>query len=272
MSAGRRGRRGRHVPPGVAPPTAPAALSAPAVFSVLVLLVPLLLLWAAPGPASAATYRVAMKGYAFSPAALTVPVGSTVTWTNQDTAPHDVKTTSGPVSIHSPMLQKGQSWSFTFTTAGSYGYYCTVHPDMTARIVVQAAPTPAAPTHTHTGSDDHGSGTGAGTGAGTGTGTGTGSRTGHHTAPTTSAASPAGRSKSPTPTKSPSEPPTSAPAAAAAPSATGPAATPQAMEPTASARPLDGLLVLAGVVAGVAVLCLLLVGSRSAARVGRDAP
>lgn len=259
MSAGRRGRR---VPPG------PAACAVLSPLSVLVLLVPLLLLWAAPGPASAATYRVAMKGYAFSPAALTVPVGSTVTWTNQDTAPHDVKTTSGPVSIHSPMLQKGQSWSFTFTTAGSYGYYCTVHPDMTARIVVRAAPTPAAPTHTHTGSDDHGSGTGAGTGAGTGSGTGPG----HHTAPTTSAASPAGRSKSPTPTKSPSAPTTSAPAAAAAPSAAGPAATPQAMEPTASARPLDGLLVLAGVVAGVAVLCLLLVGSRSAAREGRDSP
>ena len=269
MSAGRRVRRARRVPPGGA---APAALSAPAVLAVLavlVLLVPLLLLWAAPGPASAATYRVAMKGYAFSPAALTVPVGSTVTWTNQDTAPHDVKTTSGPVSIHSPMLQKGQSWSFTFTTAGSYGYYCTVHPDMTARIVVQAAPTPAAPTHAHTGSDDHGSGTGAGTG--TGSGTGSGSGTGHHTAPTTSAASPAGRSKSPTPTKSPSAPPTSAPAAAAAPSAAGQAATPQAMEPTASARPLDGLLVLAGVVAGVAVLCLLLVGSRSAAREKQDA-
>jgi len=268
VSAGRRGRRGRRVPPGVAAPAAPAALSAPAVFSALVLLVPLLLLWAAPGPASAATYRVSMKGYAFGPGTLTVPVGSTVTWTNQDTAPHDVKTTSGPASIHSPMLQKGQSWSFTFTTAGSYGYYCTVHPDMTARIVVQAAPTPAAPTHTHTGSDDHGSGTGAGAGTGTGSGTGTG----HHTAPTTSAASPAGRSKAPTATKSPSAPPTSAPAAAAAPSAAGPAATPQAMEPTASARPLDGLLVLAGVVAGVAVLCLLLVGSRSAAREGRDSP
>ncbi|WP_260695693.1 cupredoxin family copper-binding protein [Streptomyces sp. IB201691-2A2] len=253
MSAGWRERR---------VPTRAAAL---AVLAALGLLVPLLLLWAAPGPASAATYRVAMKGYAFSPAALTVPVGSTVTWTNQDTAPHDVKTTSGPVSIHSPMLQKGQSWSFTFTTAGSYGYYCTVHPDMTARIVVQAAPTSAAPTHTHTGSDDHESGTGAGAG------TGTGSGTGHHTAPTTSAASPAGRSKSPTPTKSPSAPPTSAPAAAAAPSAAGPAANPQALEPTASARPLDGLLVLAGVVAGVAVLCLLLVGSRSAAREKQDA-
>ncbi|MEU9184151.1 cupredoxin family copper-binding protein [Streptomyces sp. NPDC048484] len=247
MSAG---RRGRCVPLGAA------------ALSVLTLLVPLLLLWAAPGPASAVSYQVAMKGYAFSPATLTVPVGSTVTWTNQDTAPHDVKTTSGPASIHSPMLQKGKSWSFTFTTAGSYGYYCTVHPDMTARIVVQPAATSAAPTRTQSGSDHHESGTGAAAGAG------------HHTAtmaPTAPAASAstgssAARSKSPAPTKSPSAPPTSAPAAAAAPSA----ATPQAVEPTGSARPLDGLLVLAGVVAGVAVLCLLLVGSRSAAREGRD--
>ncbi|EPJ37324.1 hypothetical protein STAFG_5617 [Streptomyces afghaniensis 772] len=83
------------------------------------------------GQASAASYSVTMKGYAFSPASLSVPAGSTVTWTNQDTAPHDVKTTSGPVPIHSPMLDKGQSWSLTFTTAGSYGYVCTVHPNMT---------------------------------------------------------------------------------------------------------------------------------------------
>lgn len=119
--------------------------------AVLALLALLLL---PPGQASAASYRVAMQGYAFAPASLTVPVGSTVTWTNGDTAPHDVKTTSGPVAIHSPMLNKGQSWTYTFTAAGSYGYYCTVHPDMTARITVVAAPKPTpkptpTPTHQH---------------------------------------------------------------------------------------------------------------------------
>ena len=163
------------------------------------------------------------------------------------------------------MLQKGQSWTFTVTTAGSYGYYCTVHPDMTARIVVQPATTSAAPPHTHPGSDHHESGTG--TGAATGAGTGAGTGTGHHT-PTTGPAASAVSSKPPTPAKPPSAPPTSAPAAAAAPSAAGPAATPQALEPVASARRLDGLLVLAG----VAVLCLLLVGSRSATREERDSP
>jgi amicyanin len=218
----------------------PAALGA-----VLALLALLLL---APGQASAASYRVAMQGYAFAPASLTVHVGSTVTWTNGDTAPHDVKTTSGPVAVHSPMLDKGQSWTYTFTAAGSYGYYCTVHPDMTARITVLAAPKPTpTPTPTH----HHGTGTS------------------HEampmptrTAPTThraTATSP--KPSAPASPASPSESPsTSPPVAAAAPQT----------EPVAAARPLQPLLLLTGLIAGVAVLCLLLVGSRAAASRGED--
>jgi amicyanin len=206
------------------------------------------------GQASAATYPVAMKGYAFAPASLTVPAGSTVTWTNQDTAPHDVKTTSGPVSIHSPMLNKGQSWSFTFTAAGSYGYYCTVHPDMTAGITVRAAApatTPAAPaTHEH----------------------GSGSSSGHHaTMPSTNRTTASSRRPA---TRIPSSSPSTTSSAAAVPQAPQTSPSPQASQipqtqTTAStARPLDPLLVLAGIVAGVAVLCLLLVGSRAAAPYG----
>ena len=224
---------------------------------------PLLLLSAAPGHASAAAYCVAMKGYAFSPATLTVPAGSTVTWTNQDTAPHDVKTTSGPVSIHSPMLNKGQSWSFTFTTAGSYGYYCTVHPDMTAGITVQAAPTSAAPTQRTRGRTITSPGRELGPGRAPGPGRGT-TRLRRLRQPLRQGDP--NRRLPQVPVRAAD----SAPAAAAAPSAAGPAANPQALEPTASARPLDPLLVLAGVVAGVAVLCLLLVGSRSAAREEQD--
>ncbi|MFD5595689.1 cupredoxin family copper-binding protein [Streptomyces griseorubiginosus] len=201
----------------------------------------LLTVWLLPaGRASAASYSVAMKGYAFSPASLSVPAGSTVTWTNYDTAPHDVKTTSGPLSIHSPMLDKGESWSFTFATAGSYGYVCTVHPDMTAGITVRAAaPAPAtrseAPAeHVHTAEPR------------------TSSR------PVRSA--PAMTMPTPTPTPTSTE--------AAVPQAAQPstqAAQPPATTTTASTvRPLDPLLLLAGLVAGVAVLCLLLVGSRTA--------
>jgi plastocyanin len=202
--------------------------------------------------ASAATFQVAMKGYAFAPASLSVPAGSTVTWTNYDTAPHDVKTTSGPLAIHSPMLNKGESWSFTFTTAGSYGYVCTVHPDMTAGITVRAAapaPAPAAPTqHEHTqpstSQQQHSTMPGMTT-------TGTGRR------------GPA--ASSPAPTASQAAVPQTAPSPQAS-QAAPPAATQTA---ASTARPLDPLLVLAGLVAGVAVLCLLLVGSRAAATAPR---
>ncbi|WP_234342911.1 cupredoxin domain-containing protein [Streptomyces fulvoviolaceus] len=224
------------------------AVRSAAVIAVLALLaLPLL----PSGQASAASYSVAMKGYAFSPATLSVPAGSTVTWTNYDTAPHDVKTTSGPVSIHSPMLDKGDTWSFTFGTAGSYGYYCTVHPDMTAGITVRAAApatTSKAPaTHQHTSSST------------------SSTSSGHHaTEPTRTAAS-----SMPSMSMPPSTSPTTAGAAASnAPQASGSpqtAAQLPATQTTASTvRPLDPLLVLAGLVAGVAVLCLLLVGSRAA--------
>lgn len=209
----------------------------------------LLTVWLLPsGRAAAASYSVAMKGYAFSPASLNVPAGSTVTWTNHDTAPHDVKTTSGPLSIHSPMLNKGQSWSFTFTTAGSYGYVCTVHPDMTAGITVRAAapaPVPApvrtsaAPTrHAHSGSATHQEAT-------------TPTRT-----PSSRVPGSAPAMTMPMPSSTPS------PAASEA-VVPQPAQLPETQTAASTARPLDPLLVLAGLVAGVAVLCLLLVGSRT---------
>jgi amicyanin len=214
----------------------------------------LLAVWLLPsGQASAASYSVAMKGYAFSPASLSVPAGSTVTWTNYDTAPHDVKTTSGPLAIHSPMLNKGQSWSFTFTTAGSYGYVCTVHPDMTAGITVRAAPAPApapAPARTSAAPREHVHTTPARTPSGTA-----------HSAPAMTMPSP-----SPSPTASEAAVPQTAPQAA-------PQVNQQSVtRATASTtRPLDPLLVLAGLVAGVAVLCLLLVGSRTS-RARREEP
>ncbi|MFG2370704.1 plastocyanin/azurin family copper-binding protein [Streptomyces sp. NPDC048504] len=209
------------------------------------------------GQASAASYHVLMKGYAFSPAALTITAGTTVTWTNEDTAPHDVKTTSGPVAIHSPMLSKGQSWSFTFTTAGSYGYVCTVHPDMTARMVVKAAApaTSAAPTaHEHSGSSS-----------------GSGQR--HSTVPsrTVAARTPAHTSSPSHAMSMPATSPTSTAAAAApAPTTAAPQAG-QVQQAASTSRPLDPLLVLAGLVAGVAVMCLLLVGSRAAQAGGGEA-
>lgn len=89
--------------------------------------------------AQAADYSVDLTNYSFSPATLTVKVGDTVTWTNHDQAPHDATTTSAPAPFKSPELSTGESWTYTFTTAGTYSYYCSIHPDMRAQIIVQAA-------------------------------------------------------------------------------------------------------------------------------------
>jgi plastocyanin len=102
-------------------------------------------------PLAAAGTQIAIKNYAFSPAAVTVSAGTKVTWTNDDTAPHTVTVSSGPVKFSSPTLQKGDSFTYTFTTPGTYTYYCAVHPDMTAKVVVAGSPT-TTPTPTPTGS------------------------------------------------------------------------------------------------------------------------
>ncbi|MFF4500580.1 plastocyanin/azurin family copper-binding protein [Streptomyces sp. NPDC001401] len=203
-------------------------------------------------PAQAAgTHQVLMSGYAFSPRSLTITAGDTVTWTNRDQAPHDVKTTSGPASVHSPMLNKGGSWSHTFTTAGTYGYVCTVHPGMTAQLVVEpaAAPTTRAPVHEHHTSAPAAVPTERSTAASTP------AMTMDHSAHTTKSAA-------------------AAAPASQAPSPTAPAAQPAlgTQNAASATRPLQPLLLLTGVVAGVAVLCLLLVGSRSAAATGKDDP
>lgn len=204
----------------------------------------------APRPAHAATsYRVVMSGYAFSPRSLTITAGDTVTWVNQDQAPHDVKTTSGPESIHSPLLSKGGSWSHTFSTPGTYGYVCTVHPGMSAQLVVNAAAAPAATTHPTTQQHAGGSAPSAAQPGQSAPAVGPSAHAGH----SASAAAP-----------EPGSPSASTTAAAAAAAPIQQVAAP-ADSTTSTARPLDPLLLLAGVVAGVAVLCLLLVGSRSAA-------
>ena len=93
---------------------------------------------------------VAIKNYAFAPASLSVPVGTTVTWTNDDTAPHTVTVSSGPVTFSSPTLQKGDTYTFTFTTPGTYSYYCAVHPSMVAKVIVTGSTTTTTPTPTAT--------------------------------------------------------------------------------------------------------------------------
>jgi plastocyanin len=95
---------------------------------------------AAPAPAPGvaeepvATNTVAIQNFAFSPATVTIKAGTTVTWTNQDQDPHTVSAMSG--AFHSPTLNTGQSYRYTFTTPGHFEYLCTIHPFMTAAVVV----------------------------------------------------------------------------------------------------------------------------------------
>jgi plastocyanin len=98
---------------------------------------------AAPGVAAT---PATIEHYAFSPADLTVHVGDTVTWTNLDEAPHTVTSSSGPTAIDSPQLNKGQSFAYTFTTAGTWQYYCAIHPDMKGVVHVVPAASSGVPT------------------------------------------------------------------------------------------------------------------------------
>jgi amicyanin len=101
------------------------------------------------GVTAAATHEVMIMNMAYSPASLEVNVGDTVTWTNHDEAPHNVVVTDGPEEFSSPTLEKGETYSFTFTKAGDYAYYCSIHPNMKASVTVAGGSEPS-PTPTTT--------------------------------------------------------------------------------------------------------------------------
>jgi plastocyanin len=96
----------------------------------------------APAPAGSATNvtSIAISSSAFSPTAVTIKKGATITWTNKDTANHAIAETdsgsgasSGP---HSPQLKPNESYTYTFTTPGTYHYQCAIKPALTGTITV----------------------------------------------------------------------------------------------------------------------------------------
>ncbi|GLZ33133.1 copper-binding protein [Lentzea sp. NBRC 105346] len=99
---------------------------------------------------AAASKSVEIMNYAYSPASLTIAAGDTVVWTNHDSAPHNVVVSDGPEKFTSPTLQQGQTFSYTFSKAGTYSYYCSVHPDMKASVTVSGTTTTTAPPTTTT--------------------------------------------------------------------------------------------------------------------------
>ena len=86
------------------------------------------------GPAAAAEAQVHIANFTFAPATLTVPVGTTITWTNDDDIPHLVTERDGAFS--SEALDTGDTYSWQANTAGTVEYYCVLHPHMTGKIVV----------------------------------------------------------------------------------------------------------------------------------------
>ena len=101
----------------------------------------------APEASAQSTVNVAIRNYAFTPNTITVVIGmnNTVTWTNYDSVIHTV--TADDNSWGSGNLASGDNYTYTFQSAGTFGYHCTIHTYMTAKVVVLA---PGSPTSSST--------------------------------------------------------------------------------------------------------------------------
>jgi plastocyanin len=86
---------------------------------------------------ASAKNEVAIDNFTFSPQVLTVAVGTKVTWTNRDDVPHTVTSPTKPRVLDSRTLDTDQSFSHVFDRAGTYEYFCAVHPKMTGKIIVK---------------------------------------------------------------------------------------------------------------------------------------
>jgi plastocyanin len=95
------------------------------------------LLARAQSPAAAAA-TVGIDNFTFNPQQLKVKAGTAVTWTNRDDIPHGIASANNAFT-RSNALDTDDAYSFTFTTPGSYQYFCYIHPHMTGTIVVEAA-------------------------------------------------------------------------------------------------------------------------------------
>jgi plastocyanin len=82
-----------------------------------------------------ASNEVTIDNFSFTPQTLTIPAGATVKWTNKDDVPHTVVETNR--KFKSKALDTDETFSFTFTDPGTYEYFCSVHPKMVAKVIVE---------------------------------------------------------------------------------------------------------------------------------------
>ena len=87
---------------------------------------------------AASASAVSIDNFTFGPQTLTVKAGTTITWTNKDDIPHGIASANNGFA-KSRALDTDDSYSFTFTTPGTYQYFCYIHPHMTGTVVVEAA-------------------------------------------------------------------------------------------------------------------------------------
>jgi plastocyanin len=94
---------------------------------------------------AAQSWTVTMGDNYFQPSTITINVGDTVVWNNTGASSHSATSLIGQAQTwDSGTLQPGQVFSFTFTVAGNFSYYCSLHPEMTGSVIVQA-PVPEFP-------------------------------------------------------------------------------------------------------------------------------
>jgi plastocyanin len=89
----------------------------------------------AAAPAAAGKAEVKIDNFNFSPVALTVKAGTQITWTNGDDIPHTV--VSDGQAFKSKVLGSGEKFTFTAAKPGTYSYSCSIHPNMTGKLVVE---------------------------------------------------------------------------------------------------------------------------------------
>lgn len=80
--------------------------------------------------------QITIDNFNFAPSTLTVPVGTEVTWVNHDDIPHTV-VSEDKTTFKSRALDSDEQFSFTFAKPGTYTYFCSIHPKMSAKVVVQ---------------------------------------------------------------------------------------------------------------------------------------
>ena len=94
--------------------------------------------WAQTSAQTKPASTVSIDNFTFTPAKLTVKAGTTVTWTNRDDIPHGIGSANNAFA-RSKALDTDDAFSFTFTTPGTYQYFCYIHPHMVGTIVVETA-------------------------------------------------------------------------------------------------------------------------------------